>query len=474
MKLNQFEENRLLKKNAIEEEGYNPYHCQPQNRQTIESIKKNFQEGQTVSVTGRIMLKRGHGKTNFFTLKDNSGQIQLYSKSKELEPTDINLINACDIGDIIWVIGSLFKTKTEEMTIRVKQWRYASKALKEFPEKWHKLQNTDTRYRNRPLDLIMNDEVKERFYMRFHIIKMIRNFFDKENFFEVETPMMQEIAGGAVAQPFITHHNSLDRTLYLRIAPELYLKRLLVGGFEKVFELNRNFRNEGLSPRHNPEFTMLEAYAIFHNYIDMMNLTENLIQHLNQSLPQQEHSFNLSQPFKRITMKNAVAKHLGINIDTLTPQTLQKKLNRNDIPQGNHEELLFWLFEEYIEKELIEPTFITEYPSYLCPLCQKDPQNEKYSQRFELFINGMEIANAYSELNDPIEQQKRFLRQQGNRDNEENYEIDQGFIEALHYGMPPAGGLGIGIDRLVMLLTNADNIREVILFPHLRNKDTSS
>ncbi|OED34331.1 lysine--tRNA ligase [PVC group bacterium (ex Bugula neritina AB1)] len=471
---------RIKKRQELMDAGMNPYGKKFLKTHTIESFLKVFEKDLEVSLTGRMVLLRGHGKTLFADIKDETGKVQTYFHKDILGSENMDFVKKLDVGDIIGVKGKAFLTRTGEPTILIESFEILSKSLMPLPEKFHGLKNQELRVRQRYLDLIVNDEVRERFKFRSQMIQKTRQYLESLGYMEVETPMMHDVAGGAAAKPFITHHNTLDLDLYLRIAPELYLKRLLVGGFEKVYEINRNFRNEGVSPRHNPEFTMLELYAAYGNYEDMMKITEDLIVHLVQErdpsmvLKWGDHSLDFSTPWKRVSMKDAVKDHTGVNIDTVNLKELSAKYGFDDSHKMTRAGLLAHIFEEEVEKTLINPTFVIDFPTELCPLSKTHPHDPTLSERFELFIGGQEIANAYSELNDPVEQKRRFQDQIDLREGEDGYSIDEDFVNALEYGMPPAGGLGIGIDRLAMLLTGVVNIREVILFPQMRKDGSTS
>ncbi|MBO8129292.1 MAG: lysine--tRNA ligase [Peptococcaceae bacterium] len=439
-------------------------------------------DGTEVTLAGRLMAKRGHGKASFADIQDGSGRIQIYVKLNEVGQEQYELFKKLDIGDIIGFRGTVFKTRMGEITVAVKTLTLLAKSLKPLPEKWHGLRDIELRYRQRYLDLIMNPESKKVFELRSRIIRYIRRYLNGHGFLEVETPMMQPIAGGATARPFVTYHNALDMQLYLRIAPELYLKRLLVGGFEKVYEINRNFRNEGISTKHNPEFTMLELYQAYADYHDMMDLTENLIVHTvrqvfdNFEFPYGEEKINFATPWTRVTMLDAVREHTGKEFaamsDTEAIQAV-KDLGLDTEEISSWGEAVNLAFEELVEPKLIQPTFVYDYPLDISPLAKKKEEDPRLTYRFELFICGREIANAFSELNDPIDQRRRFEAQLAKRarGDDEAHVMDEDYINALEYGMPPAGGLGIGIDRLVMLLTNSPSIRDVILFPLLRPRE---
>ncbi len=433
-----------------------------------------------VSVAGRIMAMRRMGKASFFHIQDRFGRLQIYARKDRLGEAGYELFQTLDIGDIVGIHGTLFRTKTKELTVEARQVRLLSKCLRPLPEKWHGLADVEARYRQRYVDLMVNPEARQVFETRSRIVRLLRRFFEDRDFLEVETPMMQAIPGGAAAKPFITHHNALDMDLYLRVAPELFLKRLLVGGFERVFELNRNFRNEGISVRHNPEFTMVEFYQAYATFEDLMQLSEELFVALANAicgslqLTYGAHRIELAPPWRRLTVCEAVQMYgeaHNSEVDTLAG--LQAYARKNDlkvdlnVPYGK---LLVEIFEEVAEARLIQPTFITGYPLEVSPLARKNDGNPALVDRFELYIAGRELANAFSELNDPADQHRRFLEQMAARaagDQEAN-PIDDDYVRALEYGMPPAAGAGIGIDRLVMLLTNSPSIRDVILFPLLR------
>ncbi|MBN2145421.1 MAG: lysine--tRNA ligase [Candidatus Aureabacteria bacterium] len=474
---------RLEVLEEIRAKGINPFGYKFERTCLIADCLEPYEEGKDVRLAGRITACRDMGKTHFWDIHDSSGKIQLFLNPKALNEKDYELLKYLNAGDIIGIHGTLFKTKTGETSVRTQDLTLLSKSLHPMPEKYHGLKDVEARFRHRYLDLIANHEVKTLFLKRSKIIQTLRSILDKDGFLEVETPMLHPLCGGAVAKPFSTHHNSLSMDLYLRIAPELYLKKLLVGGMEKVYELNRNFRNEGLSRFHNPEFTMLEIYSAYDNYLDMMNLCEKLIQTCASSIRVDEEAalpsgnkINIFKPFKRITLFESVKTLSGFVLETPTDL---KKIAENEqfenwqtMPDGI---ILNELFERHVQEKLIEPTFVTDYPSILCPLAKTKPDNPELTERFELFIDGQEIANAYSELNNPLEQKLRLEEQLKNLPPEEmgKKEIDHDFIFALEHAMPPAGGLGIGIDRLAMILTGAASIREVILFPLLRPEELS-
>ena len=441
-----------------------------------EKVKiKNIGEKGDVKTAGRIIALRKHGGASFADIVDTEGKIQLYFKKNIIGKEKSEIFKEIDIGDFIGVEGEIFKTKTGEKTILVKNFTVLSKSLKPLPEKWHGLRDIEIRFRKRYLDLLINKEVREKFIKRTKIIQFIRKYLNDLGFLEVETPMMHPIPGGAEAKPFITYHNTLEMNLYLRIAPELYLKRLLVGNFEKIYEINRSFRNEGISPLHNPEFTMLELYSAYGDYKEMMEITENLLTTLVKNLygklkiTYQGKEIDFSLPWEKITWCD-VFKKVGItnwkDITGVKEKINDFQLEIEEEKQNNLFELLDFIFKKKIQPDLINPTFVIDYPVEISPLAKSKKDNPEITERFELFIGGLEVANAYSELNDPIEQYTRFYEKA--KGNEEKIDFD--YIEALEYGMPPAGGLGIGIDRLVMILTDSPSIREVILFPLLRPK----
>ncbi len=430
------------------------------------------------AIAGRIVAMRDFGKAAFAHIQDSTGKIQIYFKKDVLSET-YSLIKKMDIGDIIGVKGKLFRTKTEELTLEVEYFVILSKSLRPLPEKWHGLRDIETRYRQRYVDLIVNPDVKDVFAKRSAIIKSIRDFLETHGFIEVETPMMHQIPGGAAAKPFKTHHLALGINLYLRIAPELYLKRLLVGGYDKVFELNKNFRNEGISTKHNPEFTMLEFYIAYKDYNYLMAFTEELFAYVAQKalgtlkLPYGDSVIDLTPPWPKVPIIDAL-KQKGVPEEVISnPEKAMEwaRLKKLDIPKGSsHAKVLDEIFKEFVEPELIQPTFIIDYPVELSPLAKRKPDNPDLVERFELFIASREIANAFSELNDPVDQKERFLKQVEAKamGDEEAHWMDDDFVRALEYGMPPAAGEGIGIDRLVMLLTDSQSIRDVILFPQLK------
>jgi lysyl-tRNA synthetase class 2 len=436
-----------------------------------------------VDVAGRVVALRRFGKATFVVLSDRSGRLQAYLKKDGLAEGQYDLfLGTVDVGDIVWVEGTLFVTRTGELTVETGRYRLMTKAIRPLPEKWHGLSDVETRYRQRYVDLIVNEEVREIFRRRSRIVSFLREYLTKRDYLEVETPMMQPVAGGATARPFVTHHNSLDMDLYLRVAPELYLKRLLVGGFERVFEINRNFRNEGISTQHNPEFTMIEFYQAYATFEDMISLTEDMLSTLATEMfggpkfTYQGETVDFTPPWERLTVAQAVARHGGVPEERLSDEPfLREMAGRLGIPDAataNTGELLAAVFEEVAERKIAGPTFVTEYPIEVSPLSRRNDLRPRIVDRFELIVRGREIANAFSELNDPVDQRGRFEEQLRKRErgDEEAHFLDEDYLRALEYGMPPAAGEGIGIDRLVMLLTDSASIREVILFPQLRKE----
>jgi lysyl-tRNA synthetase class 2 len=477
MELNELIQQRKAKLEFLRGKGIPIYASFQSSATNIAEVLQNFKEGQKVSLCGRIMAKRLHGKAAFLDLRDSSARIQLYFKADIVGEDNFVLFENIDIADIISVEGELFKTHTGEPTVKVEKFAILTKALRPLPEKWHGLKDVDLRYRQRYLDLIANEEVRKVFTLRSRIIKAIRQFLDNRGFQEVETPMMHDIAGGAAGRPFKTHHNEYDLDLYLRIAPELYLKRLLVGGLDKVYEINRSFRNEGVYTKHNPEFTMLEVYSTYANYEDMMQLTQDLIISVAKEVLGKEEfvyqgkAVSLTPPWQRRSFAEMVKTKFNIEPGDGVPVMLKKlqekgfardksRLSRSQVNS---------IIEEILEQDMnSNPTFVTDYFTSLCPLAKTKKDNPLVSERFELYVAGLEIGNAYSELNDPIEQRKRFEEEIKELVADEKKKVDDDYVLALEHGMPPAGGLGIGIDRLVMLLTDQPSIRDVILFPLLR------
>ena len=454
---------------------------------TSQQIKDNFDamEGKPVKVAGRLMSKRGMGKVSFCDLQDRDGRIQLYARQDEMDEAVYKKFKKFDIGDIVGVEGEVFRTQRGEMSVRAKNITLLSKALLPLPEKFHGLTNTELRYRQRYVDLIVNPEVKRNFVIRSQFIKHVREFMDNRGFMEVETPVLNTISGGATARPFITHHNTLDIDMYMRIATELPLKRLIVGGMDRVYEIGRIFRNEGMDPKHNPEFTTIELYQAYADFNDMMDLFEDLLSSAAQKIlgtyqvEWQGEQIDLTPGWPRMPMHEAVKKYCGIDFMAITSDEEAVAAAKSigvELPEtaektwGN---ALYECFDQKVEEKLIQPTFITMYPVEVSPLTKRSPADPRLTERFELFICHSELANAYSELNDPIDQRERFVKQaeQRERGDDEAEMLDEDFLTALEYGMPPTGGMGMGIDRCVMLLTNSSTIREVILFPTMKPID---
>lgn len=469
---------RKAKLESLRKKGFPVYASPwPRNRMDIGEVKKDFKQAKKVILAGRIMALRCHGKALFLDLQDSTDRIQLYFKADILGADRFSLLQQIDIADIIEIKGELFKTHTGEPTVKVEEFTFLAKTLRPLPEKWHGLKDIELRYRQRYLDLIVNEEVKKVFLLRSQIIKAMRNFLDEKGFLEVETPMMQHLAGGATGRPFKTYHNEYDLDLFLRIAPELYLKRLLVGGLDKVYEINRSFRNEGVSTKHNPEFTMLEVYLAYANYEDMMQLAQDLIILVAKAVlgksqfVYQGKTIDLTPPWQRCSFAKMVKEKFDIQPQDEPAAMLKKlqakgfaleksRLNRSQVNK---------IIEAILEEQMsASPTFVMDYFTNLCPLAKTKKDNPLISERFELYIGGLEIGNAYSELNDPIEQRKRFEKEIKELNADEKKSVDEDYILALEHGMPPAGGLGIGIDRLAMLFTDQASIRDVILFPLLR------
>jgi len=480
---------RRRKVDALWEAGVNPYPNDFKPLHTSAEViaaygdKEQFDAAdEHYVVAGRMLARRSFGKAAFIQLQDRKGRIQIYVKKDEIGPEAFQVFESFDIGDIVGVEGFPFRTKTGELSLHAKQIRLLVKSLHPLPEKFHGLTDLETRYRQRYVDLIVNPESRDVFMKRSRIVNLIRGFMAGRDFLEVETPMMQPIPGGATARPFITHHNALDMQLFLRIAPELYLKRLVVGGLERVFEINRNFRNEGISVRHNPEFTMMEFYQAYATYEDLMELTEELFCHVAQEVlgtldfTCQGNEISFKRPWKRLTVREAILEYGDIDATNLDDRDLALAHARSiglDLPRDiGYGKLIMEIFEEVAEHKLIQPTFITAYPTEVSPLSRKNDHDPSIVDRFELIIGGREIANAFSELNDPVDQKERFLSQvaEKNKGDEEAHYMDEDYVRALEYGMPPTAGEGIGIDRLVMLLTDAASIRDVILFPQLRKE----
>lgn len=474
---------RYDKLDALREAGRDPFVITTSERDTLtETIKNSFEEyeNKTVCVAGRLLSKRGKGKVSFMDLYDRTGKIQVFAKFDDLGEEEYGFLKKWDIGDIVEVKGFVFKTQMGEISIHAQQVRLLSKSLKPLPEKYHGLKDTDMRYRQRYVDLIMNAEVKDTFIKRSKIISSIRRYLDNQGFMEVETPMLVANAGGASARPFMTHFNALDEDLKLRISLELYLKRLIVGGLEKVYEIGRLFRNEGFDTRHNPEFTLMELYQAYTDYNGMMDLTENLYRHVAQEvLGTTKITYNgvemdLGKPFERITMVDAVKKYSGVDFNEIKTdeeaKTLAKEKGIEFEDRHKKGDILNLFFEEYAEEHMIQPTFVMDHPVEISPLTKKKPENPDYVERFEFFMNGWEMANAYSELNDPIDQRERFKAQEAllAQGDEEANTTDEDFLNALEIGMPPTGGIGFGIDRMCILLTDSAAIRDVLLFPTMK------
>ena len=484
--INQLLKVRREKLAALQEAGKDPFQITKFDVTAhSRDIKEKYEEmeGQTVTIAGRIMQKRVMGKASFCNVQDLKGNIQCYVARDDIGEESYADFKKYDVGDIVGVTGEVFTTKTGEISVHAKEVTLLSKSLQILPEKYHGLTNTDIRYRQRYTDLIMNAEVKDTFIKRSRIISTIRRFLDEQGFMEVETPMLVANAGGAAARPFETHFNALDEDVKLRISLELYLKRLIVGGLERVYEIGRVFRNEGLDTRHNPEFTLMELYQAYTDYYGMMDLTENMFRHVAQEvcgtteIPYGEHMIDLGKPFERLTMIEAVKKYTGIDFDEVADTEAAKKLA--DEKEVHYEDrhtkgdILNLFFEEFVEHHLIQPTFVMDHPVEISPLTKRKPDKPDYVERFELFINGWEMCNAYSELNDPIDQRERFKAQEAAlaAGDEEANTTDEDFMNALEIGMPPTGGIGYGIDRLVMLLTNSPAIRDVLLFPTMKSLD---
>lgn len=492
LNLNEILRVRREKLKALKEAGKNPFDIVKYDvTHHTDEIKNNFEEmeGQFVSVAGRIMSRRDMGKASFIDIQDRNGRIQIYIRTNDVgEESYKEFKTYYDIGDIIGVKGTVFKTKMGEISIHANEIVLLTKSLQPLPEKWHGLKDTDLRYRKRYVDLIVNPEVRDTFIKRTKIIQCVRKFFDDRGFLEVDTPVLATIASGAAARPFITHSNALGIDLYLRIATELYLKRLIVGGFEKVYEMGKDFRNEGISVRHNPEFTMIELYEAYADYNDMMEYCEQCVAYCAQEvlgttkITYQGTEIDLTPPWERITMIDAVKKYSGVDFREVktdeAAREIAKKLNvvdelKKDLKYCTWGDILNAVFEVYVQEHLIQPTFVIDYPVEISPLTKAKKDDPSITERFEAFIYGREIANAYSELNDPIVQRERFLQQLRDREygDDEAYAMDEDFIHALEVGMPPTGGMGIGIDRLIMFLTDSYSIRDVILFPTMKPLD---
>lgn len=482
---------RREKMNTMRENGLDPFgkrfdrsHSTKELVEQYAELEKEELEAKSVAVSlaGRIMTKRGKGKAGFAHLQDLTGQIQVYVRQDAVGEENYKLFDSSDLGDIIGVTGTLFKTKVGELSVKVEDFVFLTKALRPLPDKFHGLKDVEQRYRQRYLDLIMSQESKATFISRSRIIQSMRRYLDDHGYLEVETPMMHSIAGGASARPFITHHNALDMPLFMRIAIELHLKRLIVGGLEKVYEIGRVFRNEGVSTRHNPEFTMIELYEAYADYRDIMSLTENLIAHIAQevvgstTVQYGDYEVDLKPEWKRLHMVDAIKEYTGADFwNEMSVEEARELAKEHGVEINNnmlYGHIVNEFFEQKVEEKLIQPTFIYGHPVEISPLAKKNDEDPRFTDRFELFIVAREHANAFTELNDPIDQRERFEAQLKEREqgNDEAHMMDDDFVEALEYGMPPTGGLGIGIDRLVMLLTNSPSIRDVLLFPLMRHK----
>lgn len=495
MEENRLSEQEIVRRNKMQDlkdKGIDPFGNRYERTENTLSIKEKYLERTkeeleelniNVKVAGRIMTKRRQGKIGFMHIQDRFGQIQIFLRYDNLGEEQYDLFKVSDIGDIVGIEGTVMKTQTGELSVRAIVYTHLTKALRPLPEKFHGLQDKEEARRKRYLDLIVNEEARKIAFARPKIIRGIQHYLDSRGFTEVETPVLNPILGGASARPFVTHHNALDMDFYLRIATELYLKRLIVGGMEAVYEIGRLFRNEGMDATHNPEFTTVEAYLAYGDLSDMMTLVEELISGLAIDICKTTEinycgkEISLKAPFKRVHMVDAIKEQTGINFFEITDVNVALKLAKeHNIEVGKHEQtvghIINLFFEEYVEKTLIQPTILYGHPIEISPLTKKNPNDSRFTDRFELFINGKEYANAYTELNDPIDQKERFVNQLKERElgNDEANDMDNDFLEALEYGMPPTGGIGIGIDRLVMLLTGTDTIRDVLLFPHLRNK----
>ena len=472
----------------LQEMGRDPFHQSRYDRTSNSmAIKNNFDEmeGKIVKIAGRIMSKRIQGKAGFIDLQDQEGRIQCYVRLDRIGEEEYSIFSTYDIGDIIGLEGEVFKTKKEEISVKANNVVLLTKSLQILPEKYHGLKDQDLRYRQRYVDLIVNPEVKNAFLIRTKALKALRSFLDERGFLEVETPILNTIAGGANARPFITHHNTLDIPMYLRIANELYLKRLIVGGFDKVYEMGRMFRNEGMSVKHNPEYTAMELYQAYADYTDMMDITENLISHMaevatgSMVVNYQGTEIDFTPPWKRMTMEECVKQYAGVDFSTINTDeealAIAKEKGIEITPGMRRGEVINAFFEEFGEDNLIQPTFITHHPVEISPLAKRSVDDPRRTDRFEAFANGWELGNAFSELNDPIDQKGRFMDQLRKKElgDDEACDMDEDFINALEVGLPPTGGLGIGIDRTIMLLTNSTTIRDVLLFPTMKPIETN-
>ena len=492
VQLTEQEQIRRNKMEVLKEKGLDPFGQKFERTENSQTIKEKYLQYSkeelhemniTAKVAGRIMTKRCKGKVGFMHIQDRYGQLQVYLRFDVLGEEEYSLYKTCDIGDIVGIEGEVMRTDAGELTIKALHYTHLTKALRPLPEKFHGLQDREEARRRRYLDLIMNDDARRIAYTRPRIIRAIQNYLDGQGYIEVETPVLNPILGGASARPFITHHNTLDMEFYLRIATELHLKRLIVGGMEAVYEIGRLFRNEGMDATHNPEFTTVEAYLAYGNLSDMMDLVEGLLIKIAEEVCHKDtfmfngHEVCVKGPFKRLHMVDGIKEQTGIDFYQITSVEEALKLAKeHNIEVPKHQmsvgHIINLFFEEYVEKTLIQPTILYGHPIEISPLTKKNPDDPRFTDRFELFMGGKEFANAYTELNDPIDQKERFLEQLKERDlgNEEANDMDNDFVEALEYGMPPTGGIGIGIDRLVMLFTETENIRDVILFPHMRHR----
>ena len=492
VQLTEQEQIRRNKMEVLKEKGLDPFGQKFERTENSQTIKEKYLQYSkeelhemniTAKVAGRIMTKRCKGKVGFMHIQDRYGQLQVYLRFDVLGEEEYSLYKTCDIGDIVGIEGEVMRTDAGELTIKALHYTHLTKALRPLPEKFHGLQDREEARRRRYLDLIMNDDARRIAYTRPRIIRAIQNYLDGQGYIEVETPVLNPILGGASARPFITHHNTLDMEFYLRIATELHLKRLIVGGMEAVYEIGRLFRNEGMDATHNPEFTTVEAYLAYGNLSDMMDLVEGLLIKIAEKVCHKDtfmfngHEVCVKGPFKRLHMVDGIKEQTGIDFYKITSVEEALKLAKeHNIEVPKHQmsvgHIINLFFEEYVEKTLIQPTILYGHPIEISPLTKKNPDDPRFTDRFELFMGGKEFANAYTELNDPIDQKERFLEQLKERDlgNEEANDMDNDFVEALEYGMPPTGGIGIGIDRLVMLFTETENIRDVILFPHMRHR----
>ena len=485
-RLERITEQRVDSLSRIRARGIDPYpHCyHPSHtiREAITLFQQQEQSSQDISVAGRIVSRRSIGKMCFLDIRDSSAKVQLSFRYDILGGERYEILQDIDIGDIIGARGKLFRTKAGELTLEVSDFAMLCKSLRPLPEKWHGLADVEKRYRQRYVDLISNEESRSIFTLRSRIIKAVRSFLDKQGFMEVETPVLQPHAGGALARPFVTHHHALDEDLYLRIALELHLKRLVVGGFDKVYEIGRAFRNEGISVRHNPEFTLLECYQAYSDYNDVMTLVEEMFMHIakevlgDSKLTRNGQTIDLGLPWRRLYLREAIKEYCGIDFedypDAPSLRTRMAELGMEVDPSKGRGRLVDELISSFVEPHLVQPTFLLDYPVEMSPLAKRKRGDDRLVERFEGFVVGMEVANAFTELNDPLEQRERFRQQLGERVADEEVEIaDEDFLQALEYGMPPTGGLGIGVDRLVMLLANQQSVREVILFPQLKTKE---